>query len=79
MPSSPLETDLDRQITTTHDRFVAAMTARLPTMGLETKERYFGILSTLVAKLETADKPLRDVLQETMTDAMNVILLELAH
>jgi hypothetical protein len=78
MPSSPLDMDLDRQITTTHDRFVAAMTARLPSMGLETKERYFGLLSTLVAKLEIEDKSLREVLQETMTDAANVILLELA-
>lgn len=77
MASSLLETDLDRQITTTHERFVKAMTARLPAMSVDTKERYFGVLSTLVAKLEADGKTLRDVLQETMTDAASVILLEL--
>ena len=78
MPRSALDADLDQQIAATHARFVQAMAARLPVMELETKERYFGVLSTLVAKLEHDGKPLRDVLNETMTEALSVIMLELA-
>jgi hypothetical protein len=78
MAGSVLDTDLDRQITATHTRFVEAMQARLPSMQLETKERYFGVLSTLVEKLEHDGKPLREVLTETMTDAASVIMLELS-
>ena len=79
MSRSLLDTDLDRQITTTHERFVKAMTARLPDMGTDTKERYFGMLSTLVSKLEQNGKSLREVLQETMSEAASVILLEFGH
>jgi hypothetical protein len=68
---------LDQQIIATHERLVKAMAIRLPTMPSDTKERYFGVLSTLVAKLEAEDKPLRDVLNETVTDAASIILLEL--
>jgi hypothetical protein len=78
MPSSALDSDLDRQITATHERFVQAMEARLPGMETDTKERYFGVLSTLVAKLELDGKSLRDVLNETVTEAASVIMLELA-
>jgi hypothetical protein len=76
-PPAP-ETNLDRDIAATHARFVDAMEARLPSMATDTKERYFGVLSTLVAKLEHGDKPLRDVLSETMTEAASLIMLELS-
>ena len=46
MPSSALDSDLDRQIAATHARFVQAMAARLPAMETDTKERYFGVLSS---------------------------------
>jgi hypothetical protein len=72
-----LERDLERQIVATHRRFVKAMGARLGSMSVETKERYFAVLSTLVAKLETTDKPLRDVMQEMMSEAATVILQEM--
>ena len=78
MPRPAFDDDLDRQIAITHDRFVQAMEARLPTMEVDTKERYFGVLSTLVAKLEHDGKSLREVLQEPTTEAMSVIMLELA-
>ena len=77
MSRSALDGDLDRQIAATHERFVQAMAARLPTMEVDTKERYFGVLSTLVAKLEHDGKPLREVLNETVTEAASVIMLEL--
>lgn len=69
--------DLDRQITATHRRFVKAMAERLETMRLDTKKRYFAILSTLVAKLEASDKSIRDVMQEMVGEAETVILREL--
>lgn len=78
MSRSAFDDDLDRQIAATHERFVQAMEARLPAMEADTKERYFGVLSTLVGKLEHDGKPLREVLHETMTEAMSVIMLELA-
>ena len=77
MDERALQKDLDRQIATTHRRFVKAMEGRVPTMSLETKERYFAVLSTLVCKLETAEKPMREVMQEMMSEAASLILQEL--
>jgi len=79
MDERALQKDLDRQIVATHRRFVKAMDGRLGSMSVETKERYFGVLSTLVEKLETTDKPLRDVMNEMMSDVMSVILQEMQH
>jgi len=75
--ASEIERDLEDQLRMTHDRFVAAMNARLPAMPLEQKERYFAVLSALVGKLETADKPLREVLQEMMAEAASYVLQEM--
>jgi hypothetical protein len=75
--ASEIERDLEDQLRMTHDRFVAAMNARLPAMPLEQKERYFAVLSALVAKLESADKPLREVLQEMMAEAASYVLQEM--
>lgn len=75
--SSAISADLDRQISMTQERVLHAVTARLPAMSLETKERYFAVLSTLEAKLSEAGKPLREVLQETMAEMAGVILQEL--
>jgi len=69
--------DLDRQITMTHERFAQAMAKRLPAMRIETKERYFAALSILVTRLDDIDKPLRDVLQETMAEAASMIFQEI--
>ena len=75
--NSAISADLDQQISMTHERLVHAVTARLPTMPLETKERYFAVLSTLEAKLSEAEKPLRNVVQETMAEMAGIILQEL--
>jgi len=72
-----MEMDVDRQISMTHRRLVKAMEGRLPSMSAETKERYFAVLAPLVAKLETVEKPLRDVIQEMMTEAMSFVLQEI--
>lgn len=67
---------LDPEIHTMHERFVRAMAGRMPTIAADSKERYFGVLSLLVAKLETDEKPLKDILQEMMAEAATAILQE---
>jgi hypothetical protein len=71
-----IDEDLERQIGDTHERFVAAMTARVPGMTLEQKERYFAALSALTVRLEDAKKPLREVAQEAMTVIAPILLAE---
>ena len=75
--TSDIERDLESQLRMTHERFVAAMNARLPSMALEQKERYFAVLSALVGKLETTEKPLREILQEMMAEAGAYVLQEI--
>ena len=78
MQARALQKDLDRQIIATHRRFTKAMDGRLGSMSAETKERYFAVLSTLVSKLETIEKPMRDIMQEMMSEAASLILQEMA-
>jgi hypothetical protein len=68
---------LDKDIAAANRRLVKAIERRLPSMGLEQKERYFALLSKLVGKLEGSDKSLRDVLQEMMVEAAPIIMQEL--
>lgn len=68
---------LESDIGMTHERFVAAMAERLPTMTVTMKERYFVVMSTLVGKLEDPDKPLRKILEEMMMEAGSLIMQEL--
>jgi len=68
------QSDLDRQVASSHKRFVKAMDERLGDMSNETKEAYFAILSKLVTKLEAAEKPLKEILQEMMAEAMSEVL-----
>lgn len=75
--STDIERDLERQLRMTHERFAAAMNARLPGMALEQKERYFAVLSTLVAKLENPEKPLREILQEMMAETAGYLFQEI--
>ena len=77
MNGRALQKDLDRQVAATHRRFVKAMDARLPAMPPETKERYFAVLSALVGKLETPEKPLREILHEMVNEAGSAILAEM--
>lgn len=70
--------DLDKQLLATHKRFQKAMEVRLAHMSLESKERYFAVLSLLVQKLEDREKPLREVLQDTMIAAAPHIAQELS-
>ena len=69
--------DLERQILETHRRFSEARENRLGTMDLEQKERYFALLSLLVGKLEDASRPMKQVLQELVSEALPIVLSEL--
>ena len=75
--SDPLADDLALQIHMTHERFVVAMAERVPGMGLEQRERYFAVLSSLVVKLEDPAKPLKAVLQEMMAEAAPYLFREM--
>lgn len=75
---SVIEQDLEKQILATQQRFQKAMKARLSRMSLESKERYFAVLSKLVSKLEDPNKPLRDVLQEVVIESAPFIAQELS-
>jgi hypothetical protein len=77
MDQRALHKDLDRQIIVMLNRLGKAMKGRLPNMSFETKERYFVLLSALVAKLEASDKSMRDIMQEMMPKAMELILHEM--
>ncbi len=68
---------LDMDIAATHERFVEVMRERVPSMPLDSKERYFALLSNLVGKLEDPEKHMRDILQEMMVEAGSIILQEL--
>ena len=75
--SDLLSKGLDSDISAVHLRFLAAMEQRLPTLNLETKERYFAILSSLVGKLEMPGKNLREILQEMMSESAAIIFQEI--
>lgn len=73
-----IEQDLDKQILTTQQRFQKAMKSRLKHMSLDSKERYYAVLSLLVTKLEVSHKPLREVLQEVVIESAPYIAQELS-
>ena len=77
MMNDLLSKGLDRDILQVHHRFMAAMESRLPAMNLETKERYFALLSKLVSKLEVEEKNLREILREMMAESAAIILQEM--
>ena len=55
-----------------------AMEARLPTLEMASKERYFAVLTILVGKLEAQEKTLREVLAEMMAEAGRHLMEELS-
>ena len=69
---------LGREILATHERFSAAMAARLPQMDLEQCERYLAMVSMLVTRLEQIEKPLRLVFHETAADVLPTLMQELS-
>lgn len=78
MPPMDTRHPLDADILMTHQRFVLAMEARLPTLEAASKERYFAVLSILVAKLEAEDKTMREILVEMMAEAGRHLMEEMS-
>lgn len=76
--SDLLSQALDKDIAFAHQRFVAAMEARLPTLEMPSKERYFAILTLLVGKLEAQEKSMREVLVEMMAEASRHLMEEMS-
>lgn len=72
-----IEKDMERQIAEAHERFVDAMTARVPRMSLEQKERYLAALSSLATRVADVDKPLRQVAQESFAEIAPFLLAEM--
>jgi len=77
MSNDLISQGLDGDIAMAHDRFVLAMQQRVPVMPLDSKERYFALISSLVGKLESSDKSMPDILREMMTEATAIIMQEL--
>jgi hypothetical protein len=69
---------LDADIMMTHERFVQAMEARLPTLEQASKERYFAVLSIIVGKLETPEKAMREILVEVIAEAGRHLMEEMS-
>jgi len=78
MGSRNVSAALDQDIAMAHERFLRAMEGRVPSLTLESKERYFAVLSLLVGKLESPDKNLRDVLEEMMVEGATLLMEELS-
>ncbi|MFQ5353083.1 MAG: hypothetical protein ACE5D3_08420 [Candidatus Binatia bacterium] len=76
--SDEVRRDLLDQIQTSHEIFVDAMDRRLQDVGVEHLERYFALLSNLLAKLDDDDKSLKDVAREMVAESAGVIMAELA-
>ena len=68
---------LEADIQMTHERFCAAMEVRLPTIEGDSLERYFAVLSKLVAKLEDTEKHLSQVLGEMLAEAAPLVMAEM--
>jgi hypothetical protein len=68
----------DADIMMTHERFVRAMEARLPTLEQASKERYFAVLSIIVGKLETPEKSMREILVEVIAEAGRHLMEEMS-
>jgi hypothetical protein len=77
-PAGKLSRALDGDIAMAHERFVRAMEARLPTLEMASKERYFAVLTSLVTKLEAQEKSMREVLSEMMAEAGRHLMEELS-
>jgi hypothetical protein len=74
---SSVDAALLSDIAMTHERLISAMEGRLPHLPLETKERYFAVLSLLVAKLEIPEKQLGEILREMIAEAATHLLQEM--
>ena len=73
-----LKRHLLERVDETHERFCELMEERLQAADVELIERYFGLLSKLVDKLDEDEKTLRQVAQEMVAESAAQIIAELA-
>ncbi len=66
------------EIARMHEHFVELMNDRLGEVDVSDLERYFALMSNLVAKLEHRDKALRDVAREMVAESASWVMAELA-
>jgi len=76
--SDDFKIHLLEQLGETHERFAELMEARLEHAEASEVERYFGLLSNLVAKLEDERKSLKDVAREMVAESAAMIMADLA-
>lgn len=72
-----LRAALEADVRMTHERFVEAMETRLPSIEADSLERYFAVLSKLVAKLEDPEKGLAQIMNEMMAEAAGLLMAEM--
>lgn len=68
---------LEADIRMTQERFCVAMEARLASIEADSLERYFAVLSKLVAKLEDPERSLGQIMNEMMAETASVIMQEM--
>ena len=68
---------LESDVLMTQERFCVAMETRLSSIEPDSLERYFGVLSKLVLKLEDPDKSLGQIMNEMMAEAAGVLMAEM--
>ena len=73
-----LKKHLLEQLPATHARYAELMEERLAAAGVDEIERYFGLISAFVAKLEDEERSLRDVIREMAAEYAVLILSELS-
>ncbi len=66
------------EISRMHGHFVSLMDERLREVEVDDLERYFALMSNLVAKLEQRDKPLREAARELVAESASWVMAELA-
>ena len=66
-----------KQMPEVHARFCALMQERMNGAGAEDVERYFAMMSKMVAKLEDDGKTMRDALREMAAEYAAIVLMEL--
>jgi hypothetical protein len=68
---------LEADIRMTQERFCVAMEQRLSSIEADSLERYFAVLSKLVAKLEDLDKGLGEIMNEMMAESAAILMQEI--
>ena len=64
----------DKEIYLAHRNYIEAMEARLETISDDTKESYLKVLVSLTGKLSVPGKPLSEIVNEMMAEAVPLLV-----